>query len=314
MNKDFTLVTDSGCDLPMSYLETEGIKCIQLSFYFENDGDVNTVTNNNINSTEFYARMRDGEVAKTSAPSPDAFETTFREILDKGRDILYLGFDSSLSTTFNSARLAFIELQTEYPDRTILLLDSLCASAGQGLLVALTNQVIKDGYTLREAYDYAADLAPRISHRFTVETLTYLCRGGRVSKSAMMAGNLLNIKPVLHMDDEGHLINLFKARGRAKSLSMLLDAYEETRALNGSSLMAAGAENMIVEDTVDRIGHYEDMIMISHADCREDADRLANMIKTRFNREVSMICDIGPVIGSHAGPGTIALFFVGTKR
>lgn len=305
----FCLVTDSGCDLPLSYLNSEGIRCVQLGLYFESDEIL--MNGSDISSDDFYKRIKDGEVAKTSAPSPDAFEQEFRSVLDEGKDILYIGFDSGLSTTVNSGRIAAEELSEEYPEKTILVLDSLCASAGQGLLIAMTKNKIKTGLSIDEAYSYAKNLAPRISHRFTVETLTYLCRGGRIGKTAAMAGNLLNIKPVLHMDDEGNLINLYKARGRVKSLSMLLDAYEETAlSLNSRTGLAVGAENIDFACN----DNTEDMIMISHADCIDDANRLAEMLKTRFNRSVDMICDIGPVIGSHAGPGTIALFFVATER
>ena len=307
---DYVLVTDSGSDLPKAYLKAEGIKCVPLSFYFE--GEEKVMTNDEMGSCEFYEKMRNGEVAKTSAPNPDAFENTFREILDNGQNILYLGFDSSLSTTFNSGRLAAQTLSDEYPDRTIMVFDTLCASAGQGLLVAMTKNKMNEGYSLKEAYEYAIDLAPRISHRFTVETLSYLCRGGRISKTAAMAGNILNIKPVLHMDDAGNLINLSKARGRNKSLSMLVDAYEETAvSLKKEVPIAVGAEGIEITGEND---NDEGMIMISHADCREDADRLTEMIKERTGRSVDMICDIGPVIGSHAGPGTIALFFVASAR
>lgn len=307
----FTLVTDSGSDLPLSYLNAEHIRCISLGLYFESDEIL--INDNEISSKKFYERIRGGETSKTSAPNPNIFEHEFRKVLDKGKDILYIGFSSSLSTTFNSGKIAAEELREEYPDRTILVLDSLCASAGQGLLVAMTKQKINEGYALMEAYDFAVRLAPRISHRFTVDTLTYLCRGGRVSKSAMMAGNLLNIKPVLHMNDNGQLINIFKARGRAKSLSMLADAYAETAlSLHSNAKLAVGAEN--IEFSSDEYSGGNDMIMISHADCIEDAEKLANMIKTRFNKEVDLICDIGPVIGSHSGPGTVALFFVASKR
>lgn len=311
LQENFCLITDSGCDLPHSYLDDEGIICIQLGFYFESDEKL--INGCDLTADEFYKRVQNGELAKTSAPSPDAFECEFRKVLDMGRDILYIGLDSALSTTFNSARMAAAELKEEYPDRTILVLDSLCASAGQGMLVALTKNKMKTGVSLREAYEYAENLIPKISHRFTVETLTYLCRGGRISKSAAMAGNLLNIKPVLHVNDEGKLISLYKARGRIKSLSMLLDAYEETSlTLVGRSTLAAGAENITIP--ADIPDESENMIMISHAGCYDDAVKLSEMIKSRFNRTVDMICDIGPVIGSHAGPGTIALFFLASER
>lgn len=308
-NDKYVVITDSSCDLPSSYLSSEGIDSVNLYFYFNTDEKM--MADSDMPSNIFYEKMRNGEIARTSAPDPEAFEVIFTKHLEKGEDILYLGFGSGLSATVSSARVAADTLIEKYPERKILILDSLCASAGQGLLVAMTKGKVNDGYSLTEAYEYAASLAPRISHRFTVDTLTYLCRGGRVSKTAAMAGNLLNIKPVLHMDDEGHLINIAKARGRLKSFSMLLDAYESTAvSQNKKSLVAAGAENICIDDDTDDDG----MIMISHADCLEDAKKLESMIKTRFNKSVDMICNIGPVIGAHSGPGTIALFFVANER
>lgn len=293
IEENFCLITDSGCDLPLSYLNDEGIICVQLGFYFENDEKL--MDGCALTADAFYNRVKSGELAKTSAPSPETFNREFRKVLDMGKDILYIGLDSAISATYNSARIAAAELSEEYTERTILVLDSLCASAGQGMLVVLTRNKMKTGTSIRETYEYARNLIPRISHRFTVETLTYLCRGGRIRKSAAMAGNLLNIKPVLHMNNEGELVNLSKARGRIKSFSMLLDAYEETAV----SLRGNKSENII---------------MISHAGCYEDAIKLSEMIKDRFNHTVNMICDIGPVIGSHAGPGTIALFFIAVER
>lgn len=315
MKKEFdlkySLVTDSGCDLPKSYLNTEGIECVHLGFYFENDEKL--MNDCDISQDDFYSRMRNGEIAKTSAPGPDVFERVFRPVLKDGRDILYIGFDSALSTTVNSARIAADELCEEYPDRKILILDSLCASAGQGLLVAMTQRKIKTGITIDAAYEYARMLAPKIAHRFTVETLTYLCRGGRIGKAAAMTGNLLNIKPVLHADDEGRLINLLKVRGRTKSFSMLLDAYEHTAlSLNSCTEVAAGAENITIADS--EYDFSDQMVMISHADSKEDAEKLAHMFQVRFNKTVDMICSIGPVIGAHSGPGTVALFFVANER
>lgn len=306
-NRPYCLVTDSGCDLPLSYLESEGIKCVPLGFYFENEEILMDSTD--MSAEEFYKRIRNGEVAKTSAPSPERFEKEFRTILESGRDILYLGLDSAISTTVNSGRIAAEELREEYADRKIFVLDTLCASAGLGLLVAMTKAKMDAGISLSEALEYAKDLAPKISHRFTVETLTYLCRGGRVNKGAAAAGNLLNIKPVLHADDKGYLVNLAKARGRAKSLSMLVDAYAET-----ASCYATNTGNAGVHNTPAALGENNSMIMISHADCKEDAEDVAKIIKERFNRDVNIITDIGPVIGAHSGPGTVALFFVATRR
>lgn len=309
-NNSYVIVTDSGCDLPYSYLDEHGVACVDLTLHFE--GENIEMKNREIAVSDFYARMKNGEVARTSAPSPGAFTETFESFLQEGKDILYLGFDTGISATVNSAIIAAEDLREQYPERKIITLDSLCASAGLGLVVVQTVKRAEEGMPLEDAAEFASSLAPRVAHRFTVDTLTYLCRGGRVSKTAAFAGNMLSIKPVLHVDDAGKLINIAKARGRMKSLSMLADAFGET-ALHtvGGREMAVGAEYLTESEDAEK---YDATYMISQADCMEDAQTLADMIYTRFGRKVDLITDIGPVIGSHAGPGTIALFFVATKR
>ncbi len=291
-NDSYVIVTDSGSDMPYDYLDQNGIPCVDLTVRFEGE-DIERL-NREIAVKDFYERMRKGDVARTSAPSPAAFTEAFEKILKDGKDILYLGFDTGISATYNSAVIAAEDLREKYPERKIFTLDTLCASAGLGLVIMQTLKRANEGMSVEDAFDFATRLSPQVGHRFTVETLTYLCRGGRVSKTAAFAGNMLSIKPVLHVDDAGKLINIAKARGRAKSLSMLADAFGET------ALQTADEFDMTVT--------------ISQADCLEDAQALADMIKTRYGRNVDLITDIGPVIGSHAGPGTIALFFAATKR
>ncbi|MCR5223064.1 MAG: DegV family protein [Lachnospiraceae bacterium] len=306
----YVIVTDCGCDLPYSYLEENGIPCVDLTLHFEGEDIV--MRNREIAVSDFYARMKAGEVARTAAPSPGAFTETFEEVLKEGKDVLYLGFDTGISATVNSAVIAAEDLREKYPKRKIFVLDTLCASAGLGLVIIQTLKRAREGMSIEDAYKFASELSPQVAHRFTVETLTYLCRGGRVSKTAAFAGNVLNIKPVMHVDDAGKLIALTKVRGRDKSLSMLADAFGET-ALHAADTkaMAAGAE--YVED--DRATEeFDETYVISQADCLEDAQKLADMIYTRYGRKVEMITEIGPVIGSHAGPGTIALFFAACKR
>ncbi len=309
-NNSYVIVTDCGCDLPYSYLEENGIPCVDLTLHFE--GENKEMKNREISTADFYARMKAGEVARTSAPSPGAFTETFEEILEKGQDVLYLGFDTGISATVNSAIIAAEDLREKYPERKIITIDTLCASAGLGLVIAQTLKRKNEGVSIDEAAAFASALSPQIGHRFTVDTLTYLCRGGRVSKTAAFAGNILSIKPVLHVDDAGKLINIAKARGRMKSLSMLADAFGET-ALHtaGGAQIAAGAEYLQESDMASQ---FDETYMISQADCMEDAQALADMIYNRFGRKCDMITDIGPVIGSHAGPGTIALFFAATRR
>ena len=309
-NDSYVIVTDSGCDLPYDLLDQKGIPCVDLTLHFE--GENIEMQNREIKVSDFYDRMKAGEIARTSAPSPQAFAETFEPILQEGKDILYLGFDTGISATVNSAMIAAEDLREKYPDRKLFVLDTLCASGGLGLVVLQTQKRKEEGMTVDEAARFAAALSPQVGHRFTVETLTYLCRGGRVSKTAAFAGNVLSIKPVLHVDDAGKLINIAKARGRDKSLSMLADAYGET-ALQAVSTkeLAAGAEYL--KDT-DASVEFDETYMISHAACYEDAQKLADMIKSRYGKTIDLITDIGPVIGSHAGPGTIALFFAASRR
>ena len=235
--------------------------------------------------------MRAGRIAKTAAINIETFKTEMERILAEGDDLLYIGFSSGLSSTYNSGRMAAESLKERYPDRKVLTVDSKCASAGQGLLVYLVCEKKASGADIDEAYAYACETAPKVSHWFTVEDLVYLKRGGRVSSAAAFFGNLLGIKPVLHVDDEGKLIPMLKVRGRRTSLSAIADKYGET------------AENP-----------GDGVVFISQADCYSDAEQLASMIKEKYGVETKIITDIGAVIGSHSGPGTIALFFIAKER
>lgn len=284
----FVICTDSGCDLRPEMLKEMGVEYAELTFRFEKEDA--EYTNYGMPLGDFYDRMRKGGVAKTAAINSEIFIAKFTEILDTGADVLYLGFSSGLSTTFNSARLASLELAQRYPDRRIEVVDTLAASAGQGLLVYLVNEKKNAGATLDEAAAYAKELVPHISHWFTVDDLVYLKRGGRVSAATAIVGNLLGIKPVLHVDDDGHLINVLKARGRRNAVASLAAKYDEL------ATEKAGT------------------VFISHADCIEDAESLAGMLREKHGADIKCITDIGPVIGAHAGPGTLALFFVGDKK
>ena len=241
---------------------------------------------------EFYNKMREGGVAKTAAVTPDAFAKLFEEeALKEGKDVLYIGFSSGLSTTYNSARIASLELKEKYPEAKIVVVDTLAASAGEGLMLYLTVEQKKNGATIEEAEAFVRDLIGRMGIWFTVDDLVYLKRGGRVSPTAAFVGNLLGIKPVLYMDNEGHLIPVSKVRGRRTSIVAMADKYTEK---------AVDKENGTV--------------FISHGDCLADAQLLADMLKERHGVNVKIITDVGPVIGAHSGPGTIALFFVADAR
>lgn len=286
---DYVIYADSACDIESEILKTWGVRSLSLTFRF--DGENKEYSNNEMDVKSFYDKMRAGGVAKTAAVNVDAFAGAFEETLKEGKDILYLGFSSGLSTTYNSARLAALQLADKYPERKIAVVDTLAASAGIGLLLCLAHEKKNSGAALDETAEYVKSFLPRLCHWFTVDDLVYLKRGGRVSSTAAFVGNLLGIKPVLHVDDEGHLINVSKVRGRRTSIMTLADKYTE---------LAEDKENGLV--------------LISHSDCFDDAKLLSDTLKLRHGVEVKIITDVGPVIGAHSGPGTLALFFIGKNR
>lgn len=286
---NFAIFTDSACDLSEKVLNELDVKSIDLTFVFE--GEEKQYTNRDMSVADFYDRMRKGGVAKTSAINADTFKTVFEEELKKGNDVLYIGLSSGLSATYASARMAAEELGESYPDRKIMAVDSLCASAGQGLLVALASDMRKSGADVSKTARYVFDIRMSVSHWFTVDDLVYLKRGGRVSTATALLGGMLNIKPVLHVDNEGHLVSVSKARGRKAALKEIVEKYGEL----------AKTPN-------------EGRIFISQADCMEDAKEVARMIKEKFGVETELIENIGPVIGAHAGPGTLALFYIAKER
>ena len=286
---NFVIFTDSACDIKPEILTEWGVGFRSLNFRF-NTSD-KEYSNEDMSTDEFYQKMREGEIAKTSAVNVEAFYSAFENIVKGGQDVLYLGFSSGLSTTFNSARLAAEQLKESYPDNKIVVVDTLSASAGFGLLVHFVVEKKKTGASIEECADYAKFLVPKLCHWFTVDDLVYLKRGGRISSTAAFVGNMLGIKPVLHMDNEGHLINMSKVRGRKTAVATLADKYGE---------LADDKEGGTV--------------FISHADCMKDVRELEELLKNRYGAKVSIITDVGPVIGAHSGPGTLALFFVGKER
>ena len=262
-----------------------------MSLSVKFDDESHSFNNFDMPFPEFYRKMRNGGVARTAAANMELFREAFEPYLREGKDILYMGFSSGLSTTVNSGAMAAKELMEQYPERKIVTVDTFGASAGYGLLVYLTVQKKREGASLEEAAKFVEDTRFHLCHWFTVDDLVYLKRGGRVSAAAAFVGGVLNIKPVLHMDDPGHLINMFKVRGRRASIKALADKYGE---------LAVDRENGTV--------------FISHGDCIDDAKLLEQMLAERFHAKVKLITYVGPVIGSHSGPGTLALFFVGRER
>ena len=286
---NYTVFTDSCCDVPAELLAQWGVPYANMTFSF--DGEDGEYINIDITNKEFYDRMRRGAHARTAAINVDAFIRAFTPILEEGNDILYVDFSSGLSTTVNSSHMAAEELKERYPNREIVIVDTLAASAGGGLMVYLAVAKKNEGATLEENAAYIESLIPHHCIWFTVDDLEYLKRGGRVSPLVAFAGGVLGIKPVLQMDNEGHLVKVSTARGRKKAIAALAEKYAELS--------------------------YEEKntpVFISHAECEDDAKQLADMLMQRHGTEVTLITEIGPVIGSHAGPGTLALFFVGKHR
>ena len=285
----YVIFTDSACDITPELLAEWGVRCVSLAFRFDHlDRDF---LNEEMPIKEFYQNMRDGHVAKTNAVNAETFRENFEPTLAAGTDILYLGFSSGLSTTFQQGKLALEELAEQYPDRKIIAVDTLCASAGEGLIVKLVLDKKNQGATIEEAAAYAEELIPKLAHWFTVEDLVYLKRGGRVSPAVALVGGMLNIKPVMHVDDEGHLIKVGTVRGRKNSLAALADKLVAT-----------------AEDPAD--GTF----FISHGDCDEDAQTLCDMLVAKGCNKVQLITNVGTVIGAHSGPGTMALFFIAKQR
>lgn len=286
---DYVIFTDSACDIPVETLSEWGVKVCPLTLAFT--GSEQQYRDGEIPSADFYNRMRKGEVAKTAAVNVETFQNAFEEEAQKGNGVLYLGFSSGLSTTYNSGRLALVQLSEKYPDLTFISVDSLAASAGFGLLLYLTVQKKKEGASITEAAEYAENTKLHLCHWFTVDDLVYLKRGGRVSPAMAFLGNALGIKPVLHVDNEGHLINVTKVHGRKSAIRALADKVGEL------GLDPKGGT-----------------IFVCHGDCMNDVETLNGFLQEKYGRGIDLTVYTGTVIGSHSGPGTLAIFFVGKER
>lgn len=289
----FKITTDSTTDLPVEYLREHNIGCMPISYIL--DG-VTYGRDQELDWKEFYSMMRnDGKMPTTSQINPAEAKEYLEEYIKTDKEILHLAFSSGLSGTYNNIRIAAEEIMEEHPDCRIVVVDSLCASMGEGLFVHKAVKMRDAGKTLDETAEWLNENVQNFVHVFTVDDLFHLYRGGRVSKTAAVIGTLVSIKPKLHVDSEGHLIVIDKVRGRKKSLNALVDYMEEKM---GSYLQ----ENK------------DDCVFISHGDALEDAEYVRDQIKERFGIENFMINHIGPTIGAHSGPGTIALFFIGESR
>ena len=288
---NYVIVTDSSCDLPAYLVEELEIHSVPLAFLFGEKTYYNYPDNREMAPKTFYDRLRGGEMATTNAVNVGQVTDFLTPFLEQGLDVLILGFSSGLSTSYNSYCIAAEDVAEQYPDRTIRVVDTLCASLGQGMLVYQAAKLRQAGKSLEEVRDWVEQNKLRQCHWFTVNDLFFLKRGGRVSAATAVVGTMLQIKPVLHVDDEGHLINVAKARGRKASLLALVDKVGQ-----------------LGEDVANQT------MFISHSDCEEDAQFVADQIKQRYGTKEIILNYIGPVIGAHTGPGCVALFFMGKHR
>ena len=284
----YKIITDTCCDFPAQMYGELGLEVVSLSVLYKGV-NYNTYTEQWLQ--EMFAGLRNGETASTSAVNPAGWAAAIEPALRAGQDALVLTFSSGLSTTYQSAVIAAEELQEKYPERKIRVVDTLCASLGQGLLVWYACKKRDEGLSLEELTAWCEESRYQLCHWFTVDDLMYLKRGGRVSAATALVGTMLNIKPVLHVDDEGHLINVGKVRGRKASIDALAKKVGETG-----------------------IPGANDTAFICHGDCIEDAEYLATQLKEKYGVKEVFIYYVGAVIGSHSGPGTLALFFLGHHR
>lgn len=283
----FVIFTDSSTDLPAEWIARYELEVVHL--HLTVSGKEEDPKTQDIHT--FYDRLRNGEVASTAAPSPGEYAERMEKYLQDGQDILYIGFSEALSATCNNAKVAMEDLAPRYPERKLYAVSSLCASTGHGLLVLLAAKQREAGKTIEEVRDYTVETVPHLCHWFTVDDLMFLKRGGRISATTALMGTMLGIKPVLHVDDEGRLINVSKTRGRKASVAALFDKVKATAIEPSTQLMA-----------------------ICHGDCIEDATGLAERLKNELSVPEVIISPTGVVIGAHSGPGTLAVFFLGTER
>lgn len=287
----FKIVTDTSANLTDEIVEKYDLAVLPLTFMIDGVQRKSYNKHEKSNLPAFYKEMREGKVVTTSLPNLQDSKNELEEILKDGNDLLYIGFSSGLSGTYTAIDLILKELASSYENSKIYSVDTLAAAAGQGLLVWTAAEMREDGKSIEEVYRWVEDNKFKVAHWFTVDDLHFLERGGRVSKTAAFAGTMLNIKPVLHVDNEGHLIPMEKVRGRKKSIDALVKH---------------------MEDTMNR--PYDYKVLISHGDCEDEAQFLKDKVieKTGVNN-VHINC-LDPVIGAHSGPGTLALFFFAAGR
>lgn len=284
--RDYIILSDSGTDLTPAIANELDIRIIDLTVIM--DGE-DPKPDSSVDHKEFYAFLRNKKMARTSAVNPETFSEIMEQYIKDGKDVLYIGFSSGLSNTYNAGRIAAEELREKYPDAKILTSDSLCASLGQGMLVYLAAKKRLAGASIDEVHAWVEATKLHLCHQFTVDDLMFLKRGGRVSAATAAVGTMLGIKPVMHVDNDGHLTKVGTARGRRASIDALFDKTAAT----------------VTE---------KDVMFICHGDCIDDANYLAERVRNELGVKEVIIGYTGVVIGSHSGPGTLAIFHIGTER
>lgn len=285
---DYVITVNSTVDLPKEWLEERHIPVIPLKYTI--DGETYKGMEG-LSSKEFFQKLREGKMAVTSQVNPEEAKEALEAFLKEGKDILHLAFSSGLSGTYNSMRIAAEELEEEYPERKVIVIDTLCACLGEGLLLYYALKRKGEGKTIEEVAQWAEENKLHVCHNVAIDDLNHLQRGGRVSKTTAILGTMVQVKPMIHMDDKGLLQVIGKERGRKKALNKIVDMAVE---------QAKGWEN--------------DIIMITHGDCAEDAEYVAELVRKKMGIENILVNNIGEVIGSHTGPGVVAVFCMGSKR
>jgi len=288
---DYVILTDSAGDIPQQLADQMAVPILPLSFVIEGHVYQDFPDRRDMALSDFYALLRGGKTASTNGVNPEDYVQAIEPLLAGGQDVLVLAFSSGLSCTHQSAEIAAQTLRERYPQQKLFVVDTLCASMGQALLVWHAVNLQKEGKRIEEVRDWAEENKLRICHHITPDDLYFLKRGGRISAATAVMGSMLSIKPVIHVDNEGHLISVGKERGRSAALKALVDKMEQTAYEPG-----------------------EQAVFISHGDCLDEAQLVADMIRQRFGTKEIYLSHMGPVIGAHAGPGTVALFFLGSPR
>ena len=285
---DYIVTVNSTVDVPKEWLEERNVPFIPLKYTIDGETYQDML---GLSAKEFFTKMREGKMSVTSQVNPDEAKKALEPYVKEGKDILHLAFSSGLSGTCNSMQIAAQELGEEYPDRKIIIVDTLCACMGEALLLYYVLKRKKEGMTIEEAAKWAEENKLHVCHNVTIDDLYHLQRGGRISKTAAVLGSVVQIKPMIHMDNEGKLQVIGKERGRKKSLQKIVEKAAE---------QSHGREN--------------DLIMITHGDCQEDAEYVAGLVREKLGIHSMLINNIGTVIGSHTGPGVVAVFCMGDKR